>query len=115
MDEHPKGTELTGTVTESVATGVVVQLAEQVEGLLRKGDFSREDPEGTGLKPGVSVRVQLTQIDRQKRKIGLSVKALEAAQERKTMQEYAADGGSATSSLGEALSQALEKKSGSGT
>ncbi|MEO5354141.1 MAG: 30S ribosomal protein S1 [Magnetococcus sp. XQGC-1] len=115
VDEHPKGTELTGTVTESVATGVVIQLAEQVEGLLRKGDFSREDPEGTSLKPGVSVRVQLTQIDRQKRKIGLSVKALEVAQERKTMQEYAADGGSATSSLGEALSQALEKKSGSGT
>ncbi|MBF0127796.1 MAG: 30S ribosomal protein S1, partial [Magnetococcales bacterium] len=114
-DEHPKGTELMGTVVEAVATGVVIRLAEQVEGLLRKSDFSREDPEGTGLKPGVEVRVQLTQIDRQKRKISLSVKALEAAQERKTMQEYAADTGSATSSLGEALSQALEKRSGSGT
>lgn len=115
VDEHPKGTEVTGTVVEPVATGVVVQLAEMVEGLLRKGDFSRDDPEGASLKTGIAVRVQITQIDRQKRKIGLSVKALEAAQERKTMQEYSADGSSATSSLGEALSQALEKKSGSGT
>ncbi|MBF0401829.1 MAG: 30S ribosomal protein S1 [Magnetococcales bacterium] len=115
VDEHPKGTEILGTVVEPVATGVVVLLAEQVEGLLRKGDFSRDDPEGTALKPGSAVRVQITQIDRQKRKISLSVKALEAAQERKTIQEYAADTSSATSSLGEALSQALEKRSGSGT
>ena len=115
VDEHPKGSEVMGSVVESVATGVVVRLSEQVEGLLRKSDFSREDPEGTTLKPGVEVRVQLTQVDRQKRKISLSVKALEAAQERKTMQEYAADTGSATSSLGEALSQALEKRSGSVT
>ncbi|MBF0584266.1 MAG: 30S ribosomal protein S1, partial [Magnetococcales bacterium] len=115
VDEHPKGTEILGTVVEPVATGMIILLGEQVEGLLRKGDYSREDPEGATLKPGSAVRVQITQIDRQKRKISLSVKALEAAQERKTIQEYAADTGSATSSLGEALSQALEKRSGSGS
>ncbi|MBF0461083.1 MAG: 30S ribosomal protein S1 [Magnetococcales bacterium] len=115
VDEHPKGTEIVGSVVESVATGVVVRLSEQVEGLLRKSDFSREDPEGAALKPGTEIRVQITQIDRQKRKISLSVKALEVALERKTMQEYVADTSSATSSLGEALSQALEKRSGSGS
>ncbi|MBF0162049.1 MAG: 30S ribosomal protein S1 [Magnetococcales bacterium] len=114
VDEHPKGSEVEGTVVEAVATGVVIRLAEQVDGLMRKNDFSREDPEGALLKPGATVRVQLTQIDRQKRKISLSIKALDAAQERKTMLEYSADAGSATSSLGEALSQALEKRSGSG-
>ena len=112
VDEHPKGSDVTGTVVEMVTTGVVIRLAEQVEGLMRKSDYSRDDPEGTALKPGTEVQVQLTQVDRQKRKISLSIKALDAAQERKTMQEYTADAGSATSSLGEALSQALEKRSG---
>ncbi len=113
VDEHPKGSEVSGTIIESVAAGMVIRLTDQVEGLLRKSDFSREDAEGTSLKVGEEIRVQITQIDRQKRKISLSVKALEAAQERKTVQEYTSDSGSATSSLGEALSQALEKRSGS--
>ena len=114
VDAHPKGTEVQGKVSEaSISSGVIVTLEEQVEGLLRKGDFSRDDAEGTHLKPGTSVLAQVTQIDRQKRKIVLSVKALESAQERKTVQEYTtSDTASATSSLGEALSQALEKKAG---
>ena len=111
VDAHAKGTEVVGTVSETPnPTGVIITFEDLVEGLLRKGDFSREDAEGTALKPGSSVRVQITQIDRQKRKIGLSIKALEVSQERKTMQEYTADTSTATSSLGEALSQALEKK-----
>ena len=111
VDANPKGSEVSGTVSETtVPSGVIISLEGRVEGLLRKGDFSREDPDGTSLKAGSPVRVQVTQIDRQKRKIGLSVKVLETTQERKTMQEYAADTSSATSSLGEALSQALEKK-----
>ncbi len=115
VDEHPKGSEVSGTVIEAVAAGVVIRLADQVEGLLRKGDFSREDAEGSNLKVGEDIRVQITQVDRQKRKISLSIKALEAALERKTVQEYTSDTGAATSSLGEALSQALEKRSGSST
>ena len=115
VDEHPKGSEVSGTVIEAVAAGVVIRLADQVEGLLRKGDFSREDAEGANLRVGEEVRVQITQVDRQKRKISLSIKALEAAMERKTVQEYTSDTGAATSSLGEALSQALEKRSGSST
>ena len=114
-DAHPKGSEVKGIVSETtVSAGVIISLDQenQIEGLLRKSEFSRDDSDGASLKPGHAVQVQVTQIDRQKRKIALSIKLLEAAQERRTMKEYATDTSTATSSLGEALSQALEKKAG---
>ena len=113
VDANPKGTEVKGAIKEAVNGGVLVTLEEQVEGFLRKSDFSRDDAEGNNLKPGDEITVQITQVDRQKRKIMLSVKLLETAQERRSLKEYSADPGSATSSLGEALSQALEKQAGS--
>ena len=112
-DAHPKGSEVTGKVKEAVGVGVVIDLADEVEGLLRKAEYSRDDREGTSLSIGSEVAVQVSQIDRQKRKIALSIKALESAQEQKSLKEYSAsEPGSETSSLGEALSQALEKQRG---
>jgi small subunit ribosomal protein S1 len=112
VDANPKGTKVTGTVKEAAGTGHVITLSEQVEALLRKQEFAREDPEGTTLTPGSEVEVVVSAIDRQKRKVAVSVKALNAAEERQTIKDYSADkedvGG--ISSLSEALSKAFEKK-----
>jgi small subunit ribosomal protein S1 len=112
VDANPKGTKVVGTVKEAAGTGFVITLSEQVDGLLRKQEFSREDPEGTSLTPGSETEVTITAIDRQKRKVTVSIKALNVAEERQSIKEYGADkddvGG--ISSLSEALSKAFEKK-----
>ncbi|MBF0455638.1 MAG: 30S ribosomal protein S1 [Magnetococcales bacterium] len=115
VDANPKGSKVMGTVKEAAGTGYMISLSEQVEGLLRKQEFSRDDPDGTSLTIGSEVEVAITAIDRQKRKVAVSVKALNAAEERQSIKEYGADkdevGG--ISSLSEALSKAFEKKAGS--
>nr|CRH07413.1 30S ribosomal subunit protein S1 [Candidatus Magnetococcus massalia] len=113
-DGNPKGTAVKGTVKEVQSSGIVVQLAEDVEGHVRKAEFSQDDRDGAKLPEGADVEVRIMQIDRQKRKITLSIKALEVAQEREAIKEYASDAnGGSGSALGAALSQALEKANAS--
>ncbi|MBF0622170.1 MAG: 30S ribosomal protein S1 [Magnetococcales bacterium] len=115
VDANPRNSVVTGVVKEAFNSGVAVTLAEGVEGLIRRSEFSQDDRDGAKLVVGENVEVRIVQVDRQKRKLSLSIKALEMAQERKAIKEYSSDGGNtATSSLGEALSQALERAS-SGT
>ncbi|MBF0309174.1 MAG: 30S ribosomal protein S1 [Magnetococcales bacterium] len=109
-DAHPKGTTVPGVVKEILSSGVVVSLGGAVEGLIRKAELSQDAKDGENiLKPGDAVDAKITQVDRQKRKITLSVKALEIEQEKQVLKEYTQDKGTATSSFGEALSQALGK------
>ncbi|MGN7610732.1 30S ribosomal protein S1 [Magnetococcales bacterium HHB-1] len=107
VQENPKGSLVKGTVKEALSSGAVVTLAENVEGFLRKSEFSK-DRDAKAPEEGAELEVLILQIDKSKRKISLSVKAHEIAQERKVLKEYTSDKGEATSSLGEALSQALE-------
>ncbi|MEO5378473.1 MAG: 30S ribosomal protein S1 [Magnetococcus sp. DMHC-6] len=125
-DTYAKGSTVTGTITEVTNAGMVVVLAEGVEGFIRRGDISSDGSEEIGYVVGEQVEASVLQVDRQKRKIFLSVKALEVVQERKAVREYAAadkkasststssTASSSGSSLGEALSKALEK-AGSGS
>lgn len=111
-DAHGKGDFVAGIIKEVSPAGVVVQIANEIEGFLRKSEYSREDRDGNDFVVGQELTSQVFQVDRQKRKVMLSVKSMEASQERQSIKEYVADPGSATSSLGEVLSQALEKQSG---
>ena len=115
VDANTKGTEVQGTVKEVSPTGAVIALADQVEGLLRKSEYPRDDREGQNLSVGAEVTVLITQVDKAKRKVTLSVKALEITQEKQSIKEYSSGPSIGTSSLGEALSQALEKKAGGGS
>lgn len=108
---HPKGTVLSGTIREMTNSGAAIQLAEGVEGFLRKAEMGRDHKDGDGLLVGANIDVKITQIDAQKRKIQLSIKAMEVAVERATLKEYISEKDVATSSLGEALSHALGKAS----
>jgi small subunit ribosomal protein S1 len=113
VDKHTKGTVVTGEVKEVLNSGVVLALHEKVEAFLRKNDFAQEDREGRNYQLGAQVEAQITQVDRQKRKIQVSVRIMEQVQERKAIKEYTASPPAGSSSLGEALTQALEKAGGS--
>lgn len=110
ITDNPKGTAVTGTVKEVSGAWVLVTLAENVEGVIRKNELSLDQENPKPPATGEEVKANIIMVDRQKRKITLSVKALEVAQERAAVKEYTADAGEATSSsLADALNKAFKK------
>ncbi|MFQ5760473.1 MAG: 30S ribosomal protein S1 [Acidiferrobacterales bacterium] len=111
--EHGKGSVVTGKVISLEAKGATIELANDVEGYLRASELSRDRVEDarSALKEGDTVEAKITTIDRKNRKISLSVKAKDLAEETEAVQEYARKSGSATSSLGEKLREKLKGNS----
>jgi len=109
--EHPKGTVVSGKVTEVDAKGAVIDLAEGVEGYLRASELSRDRVEDarTVLSVGDEVEVKIIGFDRKNRNISLSIKAKEAAEEAEAIRDYTRSAGEATTSLGDLLKEQLEK------
>ncbi len=113
VGEHGKGSVVKGTVKSVEAKGATVTLANEVEGYLRASELSRDRIEDARsvLKEGDEVEAKITTIDRKNRKISLSVKAKDLADETEAVQEYARKAGAATSSLGDKLREKLKENS----
>jgi small subunit ribosomal protein S1 len=113
VGEHGKGSVVKGTVKSVEAKGATVTLANEVEGYLRASELSRDRIEDARsvLKDGDEVEAKITTIDRKNRKISLSVKAKDLADETEAVQEYARKAGAATSSLGDKLREKLKENS----
>ncbi len=113
VGEHGKGSVVKGTVKSVEAKGATVALANEVEGYLRASELSRDRIEDARsvLKEGDEVEAKITTIDRKNRKISLSVKAKDLADETEAVQEYARKAGAATSSLGDKLREKLKENS----
>jgi small subunit ribosomal protein S1 len=111
--EHGKGSVVTGKVISLEAKGATIELAGDVEGYLRASELSRERVEDarSALKEGDTVEAKITTIDRKNRKISLSVKAKDLAEETEAVQEYARKSSSAISSLGQKLREKLKGNS----
>ncbi len=111
--EHGKGSVVKGIVTQVEAKGATVSLAAEVEGYLRASELSRDRVEDTRsvLKEGDAVEAKITTIDRKNRKISLSVKAKDLAEETEAVQKYARKASSTTSSLAQKLREKLKGNS----
>jgi small subunit ribosomal protein S1 len=111
---NDKGAMVTGIVKSVEAKGVVIQLADEVEGYLRASEISRDRVEdaGTHFKVGDSVEALVLNIDRKARGIQLSIKAKDSADTQEAMQKNAVDSNAAsgTTSLGALLKAKLDNK-----
>ncbi len=110
--EHSKGSIVKGIVTSVDAKGAVVNLGADIEGYLRASELSRDRVEDARsvLKDGDEVEAKITTIDRKNRKISLSVKAKEFAEETEAVQEYTRKPSAAGSLLGDKLKEKLVNK-----
>ena len=63
---------------------------------------------GDNIKEGDVIEAKVTSVDKKNNKFGLSVKALEIDEEKKALEEYSSSA-SASSTLGDALSEAMKK------
>ncbi|HEX20180.1 MAG TPA: 30S ribosomal protein S1 [Acidiferrobacteraceae bacterium] len=108
--EHGKGSIVKGTVASIDAKGATITLDRDIEGYLRSSEISREKIEDARsvLNEGDEVEAKIATIDRKSRKISLSIKAKDMAEEANAVQEYARKSSSGTTtSLGDKLKEKL--------
>lgn len=109
-DTFRKGQTVTVTVTEVTSGGIEVKFGEEdapVSAFIRKSDLSRDRNEQRVERFAVGDRVdaQITNVDKAARKVSVSIKALEMADEKQAIEQYGSQDSGA--SLGDILGAAL--------
>src|SRR5919199_1751672 len=112
MQTLRKGEVVTGTISGITDNGVEVMLADNVPGFIRKSELSRDRSEQRPDRFAVGERVdaKVTAIDRATRRVTLSIKAREADEEKRAMQEFGSSDSGA--SLGDILGAAIRRRQG---
>ena len=112
VSEKQKGSIVKGIIKKVDQDFVIVDLAEEVEGLLKANEISLEEEitdARTIFKEDDEVEVKITAIDRRKRTINLSIKAKESDDEQTTVNEYAPET-AGNSKLGDILKEHIKSK-----
>lgn len=107
---YPVGSTVVGTVTNVTDFGLFIEIEEGIEGLVHVSEISKQKiktPIGM-FKEGDQVTAKVVNIVKSERKIGLSIRRLEEAEERNNFQEYLGSPKAATSNLGQLLKEELE-------
>jgi len=107
--ELKRGSVVTCTVTEILGNGLNVSFGDGMTGFIRKGDLSRERSEQRPDRYAVGDKVdaKVNSVDRDTRRVSLSVKSLEIAEEKEAMAQYGSSDSGA--SLGDILGAAMSK------
>jgi small subunit ribosomal protein S1 len=112
IGELRKGDDVTCTVTAVETGGVEVQIggADGPKAFIRKSDLSKERSEQRPdrFAVGDKVDARITSIDAKARRVNVSIKAREVAEEKEAVEQFgSADSGA---SLGDILGAALKEK-----
>ena len=111
--ELRKGAVVTCEVTEVKDGGLEVRLVDHdVESFIRRADLSRDRDEQRPerFQVGQKVDARVIAFDKKTRKLQVSIKALEIAEEKEAVAQYGSTDSGA--SLGDILGAALKKQSG---
>jgi len=105
-----KGDVVTCTITAVTEQGLEVRVGENLNGFIRRSDLSRERNEQRADRFAVDEKIDamVTQVDSKTRKLSLSIKAREVAEEKQAMADFGSSDSGA--SLGDILGAALAKK-----
>jgi small subunit ribosomal protein S1 len=112
-DTYRKGQTVTVTVTEVTSGGIEVKFGEDdapMTAFIRKSDLSRDraDQRPERFAVGDRLDAQVSNVDKAARRVSLSVKALEMAEEKEAIEKFGASDSGA--SLGDILGAALREK-----
>jgi small subunit ribosomal protein S1 len=112
-DVYHKGQVVTVTVTEITSGGIEVKFGDEaapVSAFIRKSDLSRDRSEQRPERYAVGDRLdaQVTNIDKAARRVSLSIKALEMAEDKEAIEKFGSSDSGA--SLGDILGAALREK-----
>jgi len=110
-DTLKKNAVVTGVVTEVNDGGIEVKInGTELTAFIRRADLSRDrnDQRPERFSKGEKVDARVTQVDRKTGKVGLSIKALEIAEEKEAVAAYGSSDSGA--SLGDILGAALKDR-----
>ncbi len=109
--ENDKGALVKGTIKEVDAKAAIVTLAEEVEGVLKASEISRERVEDarSSFNVGDEVQCMVISVDRKNRVIGLSIKARDIAEEKDAIKAHQADAAVPAATLGDLLKAEMDK------
>ena len=112
MGAREKGDLVTGTVKEVDAKGLVITLADGVEGYLRASDISRDRVEDarTLYNVGDEVEAKFMGIDKKSKMVTLSIKAKDQEDEAAAMKGYSQQASNAMPTLGDIFKEQMENK-----
>ena len=93
LKEHPKGSIVTGTITEVTQGNAIVDLGDNVPGILFAKEASRHRIEDmrTQFNVGDTIEAKLIGNNRRQRMLGLSIRMKEVDEERDVISGYAQD------------------------
>ena len=106
-----KGAVVTGEVVEVKETGLDVQIVgTEFVAFIKRSELARDrnDQRTERFQVGQKVDARITQFDRRTRKVAMSIKALEVAEEKEAIAQYGSSDSGAT--LGDILGHALKRK-----
>ena len=111
-DAHRKGEVVTCTVSAVSDNGIDVTIGENLTGFIRRTDLSRDRAEQRSDRFAVGEKVDavVTNADKKTRKLTLSIKARETAEEKQARADFGSSDSGA--SLGDILGAALAKRGG---
>ena len=114
-DTFRRGQTVTVTVTEVTTGGIEVKFGDDeapMTAFIRKSDLSRDraDQRPERFAVGDRVDAQVVQIDKAARRVSLSIKSLEMAEEKEAIEQFGSSDSGA--SLGDILGAALREKAG---
>ncbi|MBT6122959.1 MAG: 30S ribosomal protein S1 [Candidatus Puniceispirillum sp.] len=109
-DNYRKGEVVTCIVTAVSENGLDVTVGDAMTGFIRRADLSRERNEQRADRFAVGEKVDavVTNLDKKSRKLTLSIKARESAEEKQAMADFGSSDSGA--SLGDILGAALAKR-----
>ncbi|MDA9705172.1 30S ribosomal protein S1 [SAR86 cluster bacterium] len=110
IKDHPKGTSVTGIISNIEDEILKLNVEESISVLMRKRDFIED--ESSTLEEGNQINFLISNIDRKERKIWGSMKALEKSKEKEILKENEMKNKeieeSSKSSIGDLIKEELE-------
>jgi len=114
ISQYPKGSVVKGIVTEIENNKAIVQLDTEVDGVLRIQELARERVEDINhvLKENQEVTAKIINVDRKKRSISLSIKALVSDEESAVLENYSnsQQENNTAATLGDLIKEQVDKQ-----
>ncbi|MGL4369576.1 MAG: S1 RNA-binding domain-containing protein, partial [Spirochaetota bacterium] len=111
-EKYPPRSRVTGTVTNITSFGVFIKLEDNVEGLVHATEASRRKGEDLNqiFTVGDSVNAVVLNVDTDRKKISLSIKAYDIASEKEELKKIMTSSSSSTATIGDLLKMKQEGK-----
>jgi small subunit ribosomal protein S1 len=107
---YPVGAKVKGKISSITDFGLFVEIEEGIEGLIHISQLGIEKGEDLNAQftVGQPVESEVTNIDRDERRISLSIKAIKRRQEKEQMAEYMVEDTGAALTFGDLLRQKMD-------